>query len=56
MKNLIPSKVKLGKQSLENGLSCLFQAVVNILLQRCRAGTKHRQQGKKVRTKRIDPA
>ena len=41
-------------QSLENGLSCIFQAIGNIL-QRCRASmTKHRQQSTRVRAKGID--
>ena len=39
-KSVIPLKV-----SLENGLSCIFQAIGNILLQKCRANkTKHRQE------------
>lgn len=31
MKSVIPLNVKLGRQGLETGLSCLFQAIVNIL-------------------------
>ena len=43
-------------QRLEHGLSCLFQAIGNILLQRCRARmTKHRQQSTEVRAKGLDP-
>ena len=43
-------------QSLENGLSSMFQALGNILSQRNRASmTKHRQQGTRVRAKGIDP-
>lgn len=46
----------LKGQSLENGLSCVFQAIGSILLQRCTASmSKHRQQSTKVRTKGIDP-
>ena len=49
----IPYKVKPERQSLEKGLLCIFQAIGNIT---CRASmTKQRQQGKKVRAKRIDP-
>ena len=33
MKSVIPFKVKAGRQSLDNGLSCIFQALGNILLQ-----------------------
>jgi len=28
--SVAPLKVKLGRQSLENGLSCIFQAIGNI--------------------------
>ena len=46
----------LKGQSLENGLSCVFQTIGSILLQRCTASmSKHRQQSTKVRTKGIDP-
>ena len=49
---LIPLKVGW---SLENGLSCIFQAVVNILLGRCRASmTKDRQQSTRVRARGVD--
>ena len=42
-------------QSLENGLSRLFQAIGNILLPRCRASmTKQRQQSTKVKAKCTD--
>ena len=42
-------------QNLENRLSCIFQALGNILLQRYRASmTKHRQQSTKVKAKGID--
>ena len=45
-------------QSLENELSCIFQAVGNMATffnKRCRASmTKHRQQSTKVRAKEID--
>ena len=41
-------KVESGRQSLENGLSCTFQAPGNILLWWCRASmTEHRQQNTK---------
>ena len=41
--------------SLENRSSCIFQAIFNILSQRCRVRmTKHRQQSTRVRTKGID--
>ena len=50
-------KVESGRQSLENGLSCTFQAPGNILLQWCGANmTEHRQQSTKVALKGIDPA
>ena len=50
-KSVIPLKVKPGRQSIE-----IFQAIGNILLQRCRASvTKHRKQSTKVRAKGIDP-
>ena len=49
-------KGQAGKQSLEKGLLYQFQAIGNILLQRCRASmTKHRQKGTKVRAKRRGP-
>ena len=52
----IALEVKPGKQSLENGQSRIFQAIGNIILQRCRASmTKHRQQSTKVRAKGIHP-
>ena len=41
--------------SLENRLSCIFQAIVNILLWRCRSSmTKLRQQSTSVRARGID--
>ena len=56
MKIVIHLKVKPGRQSLENVLSCVFQAVGNILLQRSRASIKkHLQLSAKVRAKGIDP-
>ena len=43
-------------QSLENELSSIFQALGNILSQRCRASmAKHRQQSTGVSAKGIDP-
>ena len=43
-------------QSLENGFSCILQAIGNILLQRCKASmTKHGPQSTWVRAKEIDP-
>ena len=43
-------------QSLESGLSSIFQALGNILSQRYRASmTKHKQQSTRVRAKGIDP-
>ena len=51
-KGVIPLKVESGRQSLENGLSHIFQAIGNILLQRCRASmTKHKEQSTKVELK-----
>ena len=42
-------------QSLEKGLSCIFQAINNILLQRCRASrSEHKQQSTRVRAQGID--
>ena len=42
-------------QSLENGLSCIFQAI-GILLQKCRARvTEPREQSTRVRAKGIEP-
>ena len=53
MKSVTDFKVNPGRQSLEKGGLCIFQAIGNILLQRCRASmTKHRQQSTNVR---IDP-
>lgn len=37
MKSTVPLKVKCGKQNLENGLSCVFQAIGNRILQWYRA-------------------
>ena len=55
-KGVLPLKVKLGRQSLEKELSCIFQAIGNILLQRFRASiTKHRQQSTEVGATGIDP-
>ena len=34
MKRITPQKVKPGRQGLENELSCIFQAIGNILLRR----------------------
>ena len=46
----------LKGQSLEDGLSCAFQALGSILLQRCTARmSKPRQRSTKVRTKGVDP-
>ena len=43
-------------QGLENGLSCILQAVDNIVLQKRRASmTKHIQQSTRFRAKGIDP-
>ena len=54
-KSVIPLKGKPGKQRIEKGLLCVFQAIGNILLQRFRASTtKHRQQSTKVRAKGTD--
>ena len=56
MKSFIPLKVKPGRQSLEKGLLCIFQAIGNILLQRGRGSmTKHRQQSTKVKAKGMGP-
>ena len=56
MKSVRPLKDKPGRQSLEKGLLCIFQATGNIPLQRYRASiTKHRQQSTKVRAKGVDP-
>ena len=55
-KSVIPLKVKSGRQNLENGLSCIFWAMGNILFHKYRASmTKHRKQSTKVRAKGIDP-
>ena len=37
LEGVITLKIKTGRQSLENGLSCIFQATGHILSQRCRA-------------------
>ena len=56
MKSVILLKVKPGRQSLEKGTLCVFQAIGNIPLQRHRVSkTKHRQQSTRVRAKRIAP-
>ena len=42
-------------QSPKNRLSCIFQAISNIIFQRCRVSmTKHRQQGTKIKVKGRD--
>ena len=52
MKSTVPLKVKCGKQNLENGLSCVFQAIGHRILQWYRANmTRHGQQSTKVRAK-----
>ena len=54
MKNVIHLKVKPGRQSLENGLSGIFQALGNALLQRCRSSvTKQGQLNTKAGAKGI---
>lgn len=50
---LIPLKVKSGRQSLEKGLACVFQAVGNILLQKVQ--TRHTEQSARVRANGIGP-
>ena len=46
----------LEGQSPEDRLYCIFHAIGNIILQRCRASmTKHRQQSPKVRVKETYP-
>ena len=55
-KSVTSLKVKPGRQSLEKGLLCVFQATGIILSQRCRARiTKHSKQSTNVRAKGIDP-
>ena len=47
-------KIKPGRQSLEKGLLCIFQAAGNILLQRYSSSmTKHKQESTKFRAVRI---
>ena len=53
---ILPLKIKPGRQSLEKGLSCIFQAIGNRSFTKCRASmTKHRRQSTEVRAKGIDP-
>ena len=54
-KSVMALKVNPGRQSPEKGLSFIFQAIGNVLLQRCRVSmTKHWQHSTKVRDKGID--
>ena len=54
MKSVIAVKVNPGRQSLEKGLSCIFQAIGNVLSQRCSVSMpKHWQHSTKVRDKEI---
>ena len=49
-KSVMPLKVKPGRKSLENGISCMFQAVGNILSQRCRASmSEHKVWSQRIR-------